>query len=552
MSQQIFRVLGLGVGYGFNDNLEEAYTFLMEHYQEGDKIYLFGFSRGAFTARVLAGWLKRCGLLHPGNQSLVPYARRLYSQKRHIAAQRFAKTFSTRKVEVAFLGVWDTVSSVGFALNQTFLDTRSNRIVRRVRHAMSIDERRAFFRPNRWTPKPPATQDVQEMWFAGCHSDVGGGHPEQRPHSALAKIALRWMVEEAVAADPAQPLLVRPDQMRDLFERDDREHSVPDETAPMHESLKGPWWPLECLPQRIHGFPGIGTRFGRRRKIEVTDAVHPSVLQRIQRRTDYLPANLRGWLQAHCPDLLAKTVERPSLLARAGRLLQAAGWTVGLLAMCTYLTGTAFALADAAASWLLRVTPQSELRQVLDWFRWLDGWSSLATALVAALPYLLWRNASREAAVRSEFAFKLQAITGPTPPHRRLIPQSAESLRAYLKHLGRGARDAYLRATIYDLGVALLYGSGFAVLIWWMTAGLALKPPLWLLAMPALAVAADLAEDVLLIWLVSRYQAKKSLPSVFVGFAGLATSVKMVAFALSLVLCLLANTRFLARSGVTP
>ncbi|REJ74020.1 MAG: DUF2235 domain-containing protein [Acidobacteria bacterium] len=556
-SQQLYRVLGLGVGYGFDDNLEQAYTFLMEHYEEGDEIYLFGFSRGAYTARVLAGWLKRCGLLHRGNQSLVPYARRLYAQKRHVAAQRFAKSFSSRQVEVAFLGLWDTVSSVGFALNQTFLDTRTNRIVRRVRHALAIDERRAFFRPNRWTPTPGPRQDVREVWFAGCHSDVGGGHPEERPHSGLSKIALRWMIEEAVAANPADPLRVRADQMRDLFERDDSRHSVPSPAAPVHESLRGPWWPLECLPARRRGFPWMRTRLGRRREIGPDDEVHDSVLERIATVDGYRPPNLDAWLERHRPDLLERRAAEPGIARRLLRLAEAAGWTLTGAALLLYGLGMAFALADPLSTWLLRSGPAPELatalRRVLDWPRWIAGPSGLVTAITAALPLVILHWGSREAELRSGFIDRLQAITGPTPPHRRIVPFGPAASTRYLRHLGKRARLDYRRLMALRLPLALTWGAAYAGLIWWMHRGLGLTPVTWLLLAPVAAVTADVAESALWSLQVTLYQAadtttggagRRASPIV-AWLAGAATIGKRIGLVVSLGLPLLAITRFI-------
>ena len=196
------KVIGLAFGYGISDNVADAYLFLMRRFQEGDEVYVFGFSRGAYTARALCGMLHIVGLLTEDNEALIPYAIRMIKRREidfKVAAQ-FKKTFS-RVCKPHFLGVWDTVSSVGWVYNGVrfpFTNVTRNPDLNIVRHAVSIDERRAFFRQNLVGPPNGPQQDVMELWFAGVHSDIGGGYPEQE--SQLSKISLRWMVYEAVRA----------------------------------------------------------------------------------------------------------------------------------------------------------------------------------------------------------------------------------------------------------------------------------------------------------------------------------------------------------------
>jgi uncharacterized protein (DUF2235 family) len=149
---------GLIYGDGFFDNISDAYRFLVANYESGDKIFLFGFSRGAYTARAVAALLHAVGLLHPATENLLPYARRYWqadfgptSQGGKVCAE-FEATLA-RVCPVHFIGVWDTVSSVGVFNNfRSFPHTAHNPEVAHVRHAVSIDERRSTFRQNLMSP----------------------------------------------------------------------------------------------------------------------------------------------------------------------------------------------------------------------------------------------------------------------------------------------------------------------------------------------------------------------------------------------------------------
>ncbi|TCD62857.1 hypothetical protein EIP91_006338 [Steccherinum ochraceum] len=214
-------------------HVKDGYAFLMQNYTEGDKICIFGFSRGAYTARALAGMLQKVGLLPVCNHQQLPFAFDMYARQDEDGLKlghMFKKTFS-RTVHVEFLGVWDTVASVG-VIPQYLPFIHENTGVRHLRHALALDERRVKFLPQYCVaPDPKGEQhaqrhlfkrskpthqatlskayedlinaqnaafkpDVKEVWFAGVHTDVGGGSVPNGTRYSLARIPLRWMIRE--------------------------------------------------------------------------------------------------------------------------------------------------------------------------------------------------------------------------------------------------------------------------------------------------------------------------------------------------------------------
>jgi len=292
------KLIGLAFGYGISDNVADAYQFLMRNYQPGDSIYIFGFSRGAYTARALCGVLRGMGLLTLGNEGLIPYALRMLKSNSpdFEVMGRFKFTFS-RNCIVHFVGVWDTVSSVGWVYNAVrfpFVNAGKNPEMRIIRHAVSIDERRAFFRQNLFGPPHDATQDVKEVWFAGVHSDVGGSYAEAE--SQLSKVALRWMLCEAEIAG----LRIDQQKRKDVLGADPQSVAPDPLTRNQHESLKGGWWIAELWPKIVHVKGSDGTwkrrirvNLGRRRWISADSVVHDSVKQRLAiPNLNYRPFNL--------------------------------------------------------------------------------------------------------------------------------------------------------------------------------------------------------------------------------------------------------------------
>ena len=295
------RVRGLAFGYGFSDNIADVYSFLMGEFQPEDRIFIFGFSRGSYTARALCGMLHMFGLLTPGNEALVPYAVRLYKSndpRKLEIAEGFKGTFSV-ECTPHFLGLWDTVSSVGWILDPIY--TKGGRLpytaklpgIPILRHAVSIDERRAFYRQNLMHPNPPCS-DFKEVWFPGVHSDVGGSYPEDE--SGLSKIALRWMLCEAEAAG----LLLDPQKVIDVL-GGSIPYVPPAPNAMLHKSLHGFWWLAEFWPKRVyHQITGqakwkwiIWPNFAKRRLIPEGARIHQTTLDRMaDPATNYHPKNL--------------------------------------------------------------------------------------------------------------------------------------------------------------------------------------------------------------------------------------------------------------------
>lgn len=277
------RLIGLAFGYGLMDNITDAYVFLMREYRDGDSVFLFGFSRGAYTVRALAAFLHMFGLIRRGNESLVPYAVRRFKAKirnQHSfeIAQGFKHTFS-RECKPHFLGVWDTVSSVGWIYDPLHLPfTVHNPDLDIMRHAVSIDERRCQFRENLWVAEP--AQNAKQVWFAGTHCDVGGSLGPA--NSGLSNITLKWMFDEAVVAG----LLVNgaPTGLCEPCSR-------------IHPSLTLPWLPLELLPKRYMDMrykpPKIAWRIplGGRRHMPEGSVLHLSVRERMD-KLGYRPSNL--------------------------------------------------------------------------------------------------------------------------------------------------------------------------------------------------------------------------------------------------------------------
>jgi uncharacterized protein (DUF2235 family) len=331
-------VFGLVTGYGLDDNILGAYQFIVRNYEDGDDIYLFGFSRGAYTVRVVAGFLHLVGLVHPDQSNIAGYAlaayKRVGEQGDFNIAWNFQRVGKARRVPIkfvgVFVGVWDTVASVIVPRPDRFYVpslltlpyTRTNSSVEVFRQAIAIDERRRMFRLNEWEepqkyePRPfapsdsPKLQDIKQVWFSGVHADVGGGYPEVE--SGLSKFPLDWMVEEAKRAGLRINTAMRNHLVRGQERKGGRNTYVPpDPNGCLHDSMTVGWRPLEWLPKSAslkespdrQAFAGLYLPRGEPRVIPDGARIHHSVIARRKSDEKYRPPNF--------PSTLPHVVEGP-------------------------------------------------------------------------------------------------------------------------------------------------------------------------------------------------------------------------------------------------
>ncbi|EZF31568.1 hypothetical protein TMEN_2627 [Trichophyton mentagrophytes] len=228
MRSKISEIIDKAIGTSFEYHVSSGYRFLMRYYKPGDDIYIFGFSRGAYTARFLAEMIEHVGLLSMGNEDMIRFVYGAFSKWQTIRGktnktpkdievedylQKLKVTFCRKEVGVFFLGLFDCVNSVS-TLEIPF-SHREYRYcapspAKHVRHALSIHERRLKFKPALFTFESEDKEaSVKEVWFAGNHSDVGGGFAyENNARFLLSDIPLAWMLEEALSVTdaPAGPL----------------------------------------------------------------------------------------------------------------------------------------------------------------------------------------------------------------------------------------------------------------------------------------------------------------------------------------------------------
>lgn len=326
-SKALMKVGGGAFGWGLNENIKQAYAALCAQYEAGDEIFIFGFSRGAYTARSLAGMIRKCGIVADPTPDTLDDAFRLYRkpgienhpdalhvlQTRRKLSPRFATSdqdmnwrsvtpwrddpAQMHKVEIAYLGIWDTVGSLGVPApllgpvatvwnsKYRFHDTLLTSMVKAARHAVALDERRVFYRPALWDNLEASrgheglnkgdrseARAYQQVWFTGTHAIVGGSAPKAR---ALTGQSMLWIAEVARNAG----LDIR---MDDLLDR------APDPMADSHTLSQPPW--LYTVAGNL-----LKWRKGPGHALDL----HPSADQRVKGRRDYRPRSLKSLL----PDL---------------------------------------------------------------------------------------------------------------------------------------------------------------------------------------------------------------------------------------------------------
>jgi uncharacterized protein (DUF2235 family) len=274
------RYAGGLIGAGLEFNIVSGYRYLAEQHEDGDEVYVLGFSRGAYTARSLVGMIRNCGLIkraHLANGLRVAMAYGIYRTRGDAVDSWTAKTFRaqfSKEIPIKFVGVWDTVGALGIPLDVAhefnlkfyeFHDTRLSGIVENAYHAVAIDEHRQDYDVCLWDPTEKPDQTLEQRWFIGAHADVGGGYNDRH----LSDLTLRWMQDRAAALGLAlTPVEVGADAWRGAYA-----NSYADFLAGRYALLHLPY------------FRRIGaTQFGN----EVVDA---SARQRAREDAAYRPQN---------------------------------------------------------------------------------------------------------------------------------------------------------------------------------------------------------------------------------------------------------------------
>lgn len=210
------QLLGGSLGFGIDRNIQDAYKFLMWSYEPGDEIYLFGFSRGAYTVRSLGGLIRNCGIMKPNYLHLIADAYQLYRDRTELthpdcdAMKAFKRSYGIEpETGIRFMGVWDTVGALGIPISwfnwwnrkYQFHDVKLSSHIKYAYHALAMDERRRVFSPALWKINREAVESenpqiCEQVWFPGVHANVGGGYID----CGLSNIALKWMIDKAKGA----------------------------------------------------------------------------------------------------------------------------------------------------------------------------------------------------------------------------------------------------------------------------------------------------------------------------------------------------------------
>lgn len=298
------QVLGGAFGEGLDKKIKDGYTRISHFYEKGDQVFLFGFSRGAYTARSLAGMIANCGLPTQNvddQQTELAFA--AYRQRNLAQRQQqldgLKQKYAPDDVQIAMIGVWDTVGSLGMPAifgcidmsRYSFLDTKLHPDVKYACHAVSIDERRCEFPATLWDNPVAPDQTIEQAYFTGVHCDVGGGYPE----TGLSDITLGWMMTKAAA----RGVDFDPDVYK-LYASLDPKHAVDQK----HES----WSPCWAFPKL--------------RAIADHASISNSVPIRLQHDASYAPINLKhnaGTLAAGYKVVNVVTTPEQAAAAGAGR-----------------------------------------------------------------------------------------------------------------------------------------------------------------------------------------------------------------------------------------
>jgi uncharacterized protein (DUF2235 family) len=291
------RLRGGAFGFGLSRNVKDTYRFIVQNFEPGDELFFFGFSRGAFTARSTAGFVRSAGILRPEYADRIDEAYAFYRDRtthpRQTESRLFRRSYS-HETRIRFIGVWDTVGALGIPLSGLrwinafnrrwqFHDTDLSTTVDAAFQALAIDEKRRPFEPTVWRQQDDAQhQRLEQVWFAGVHCDVGGGYPD----AALADVALLWMADRARSCG----LGLRPHAFPSMVPAGEREEVVvvgPDALGDLHESRTALY--------RL--FPPFVRPIGK--KDPLHEFAASTAVQRRAKDPRYAPPGLVTYLGAH-------------------------------------------------------------------------------------------------------------------------------------------------------------------------------------------------------------------------------------------------------------
>jgi uncharacterized protein (DUF2235 family) len=320
-------------GYGIDDEITDAYKWLIDSFEVGDELFIFGFSRGAYAARSLSGFISKCGLLTPGAPLSV---KQLYDRYRRRTAKTIGDLLGnpggssdqseTSKVEdawilrycaainIKFVGVWETVGSLGIPIwnsstfnvsRYQFLDTHLRLANTFAFHALALDEHRASYKPTLWTrtvahdakgpPRERGLEEVEQRWFVGAHANIGGGCF----NDILAQAPLKWLMDKAAALG----LKFRSTISLDQFGLPPIADSYGSFGMGAYRILSRPYY------RPIGSSPEVGTKFTTS---TINETIDGSVFDRWRDDPNYRPPNLKVWAERVHVDCAA---QKQSVLA---------------------------------------------------------------------------------------------------------------------------------------------------------------------------------------------------------------------------------------------
>ncbi len=266
------KIAGGGMGIGLSSNIVDAYQFIVLNYEPGDELYLFGFSRGAYTVRSLAGLLHKLGVLPKNHAFYTPEAYKLYRDRvNDEAIADFRAAHNSEDISINFIGVWDTVGALGvpvglfkrFNKRYEFHEVSLTKNVEAAYQALAIDERRRPFAPSLWELPENSPQILEQVWFPGVHSNIGGGYRKD----GLANISLHWLVDKA-------------EEQGLEFDREFLAHYKPWHGHELRDSMSIMYRVLVPKLRKI-GSTSRGN-----------ESVHPLAIKRLEEIADYKPKNL--------------------------------------------------------------------------------------------------------------------------------------------------------------------------------------------------------------------------------------------------------------------